>query len=112
MRVTKARTFARIGRSMKYWEIMALPPFDAAVDRALRGRCPRILPLRGHRSSRNRFLNALDDDPFLPREPLFDDTEILHRSPRFDTSVFDKVLLGDNQHIGAALVVSEGLLGD
>ncbi len=47
----------------------------------------------------------------FPVKTFFDDLQVIHQGARFDAAAFHHILLVDDQHIGALLVITDRLLG-
>src|SRR5579885_1848155 len=96
-----AMTFARTGRSMKNFEIIAIRPLIRRRG-ALLG--VDLLPW-------DRAHDASDDDPVVLLQPCFDHAQIADQLPRFDFALLDDIVLVDDKHITAALIAADRRIG-
>src|ERR1700732_5601587 len=105
-----ARTFARTGRSMKNFEIIARSWRATALFSSLVRRRERA-QLGLNLLSRYCAHDAADHDAVVLGQAFFNDAQLADELPRFDLALLDHVVLVDNQHVASALIAADRDIG-
>src|SRR5277367_2140418 len=100
-----ARTFARTGRSMKNFEIIAKSRGARASLSSL-VRCRERAQLGLDLLSGDSAHDAADDDAVVLGQAFFNDAQLADELPRLDFALLDHVVLVDDQHVASALIAA------
>ena len=101
-----ARTFARTGRSMKNFEIIASSPLTS------RRSAPAVrLHFGVDLLARDGAHDAADDDAVVLGQAFFDHAQFADELARLDFALLDHIVLVDDEHIASALIAAERDVG-
>src|SRR5215218_3471429 len=111
-RITKMMetTEAKIGRSMKKWEIR-IPVSIALRLGAARSRGGFPLFLRANLAARTGPNHSIDDHAIVGREPGLDDPQVIVEFTERDVFLAHAVVGPDHQHVFARLLGADGGVG-